>query len=153
LNFAGNNAVMDWIGNRAGMGIWRAIIVHALAACLLMVGVCPCAVANPVGAAVSGNAVSASRAAGACCCCAGMCDGKSCGMPCCRRAGERHPVPPAAPGHKGHENREHVVAVFCDVPALSSQCDAEALLRAASIAGWGCLPALTLQTQSVRIQT
>ncbi len=40
------------------MNIWRAIIVHALAASLLLVGVCPCSGPNLTAKTVSGKCES-----------------------------------------------------------------------------------------------
>jgi hypothetical protein len=135
------------------MAIWRTIIVHTLAANLLMVGVCPCSLPNVAAGKSNGRTTAAaSPSRPAACCCTGMCDGKKCGMPCCRRAADQRPVPPAAPDHKGTENQEPAVAVFGAAAPLLNQSGA-ALLRASQEFGGDAATALTLQTQSVRIQT
>ncbi len=164
LNFDAHDAVMGLSdGNRARMNIWRAIIVHALAASLLVLGVCPSqgqstGRTTADGKLLSGrNGVSQSAAAPApqpSRCCSGMCGGKCCGMPCCRKSADRQSAPPATPDHERNENQQRQVAtVCCDVPALLSEYDAVSLLRASSMAGGGSLAVITLQSQSVRIQT
>lgn len=144
----------------------RAILVHWLAASLLVVSVCPCSGLTPAGGAFAGGKAprcgqcgpvrraSASRPlVGASCCCR-MLDGQcSCGMACCCAQGKEQPVPPTAPGNQGSANPEQIVLAFADLPALLTACEATALLRRATIAGSGCSAPLTLQSQAVRIQT
>jgi hypothetical protein len=74
-------------------------------------------------------------------------------MACCVHESEQFPAPPVTPVHGGSQDQEQVVALFSDATALLSECDAIALLRASSVAGNGYLAVITLQSQSVRIQT
>lgn len=143
------------------MNLPRAIVVHVLAAALLVVGFSPCprsilsgkaggqALASCAQRAESPTAGPVRRP----CCCSGSCDGKCCGMACCRRGGSQQQAPPASPHSSQNRDQRPVLLAFADVPAMLSGCQSVALLRSSSISGSGSLPALTLQSQDVRIQT
>lgn len=150
-------------GGHPNMNFSRAIVVHVLAASLLLVGVCPCSLptargsvgakgSNLAGCGQASGCQSQNPAGKTCCCCSR--DGKRCGAACCcQQTSNQKPAAPANPSQDSSQDQEQVVCAFVDLPALLTAYDAAALLRASSVAGHGFLSVSTLQSQSVRIQT
>jgi hypothetical protein len=148
----------------------RAILVHALAVSLLWLGVCPCSGSNAscgsgalcgsggsqvdnLAGCGTGSGCSTHKPGGKCCCCRSG-EGGACGAVCrCATTDSSQPASPATPAHGESQDQHLGVCISADPAALLTAFDATALLRASLVAGYGYLPASTLQSQSVRIQT
>jgi hypothetical protein len=82
-------------------------------------------------------------------CCCGMCDGKCCGMACCKMARDKTPAVP--PPRTGSDFKPLVLASW-NAPATDSPAGIVAgIHRASELAHGLSLP--TLQAEHVRIQT
>lgn len=82
------------------------------------------------------------------CCCCNTCDGKCCGMACCKPSQPRPDIPPV----RTLNHFKSLVLVSWDAPATSSPAGIEqGIQRASSLAR--ALSPPTLQSEHVRIQT